>query len=159
MKTTSFLIVYFFGLSLSAISHPVTPAEEPLITNCLTLEESYDVCSVTTNEGAAMDAEELGTPCTGPFTSGVTISGHTGSVCPGTDLSYSLTVPGGHQSGYVYEWDAPVGWYIWGSGNHIVVSVPYTTNTSGGYIRCRVNNGCGWSGAPSKTVYSIPFCN
>lgn len=92
----------------------------------------------------------------GPFnTLQTTVSG-TVAVCGGNTYTYTANVPGGHKSGYTYNWTYPTGWVVqYTSANTIQLYVP-TTYSSYGTVRVSVNNGCG---SPPHTGVTVFPCN
>jgi len=90
----------------------------------------------------------------GPFNSGqIYVTGTTG-VCPGNNYVYTVNVPGGHQSGFTYQWTKPTNWTInYQSANTISLYVPMYSPDYG-TVRARVANGCGsYSGYSGVTVF------
>lgn len=94
----------------------------------------------------------------GPYSaSQVSVSG-TPDVCNGSDYTYRAEVPGGHQTGYTYNWVVPSGWIIESlSANLIRVYIPLN-NTSYGQVSVSVNNGCG-SPTPFTGITTFPRSN
>lgn len=84
--------------------------------------------------------------------SNTTVTG-TAGVC-GNNYVYTANVPGGHQSGYSYQWTKPGNWSInYQSANTIYLYVP-TYNPDYGTVQVSVSNGCGgYSGYSGITVY------
>lgn len=67
-------------------------------------------------------------------------------VCSGDFYTYAATFPGGHQPGYTYEWDFPNNWASDGQfENKILLTTPTGETPDAGFVRVRVNNGCGFS--------------
>ncbi len=79
----------------------------------------------------------------GPIDSSLIYVTGTSSVCNGNTYTYTAVVPGGHKTGYSYDWYFPSGWSIQSTiANTITLYVP-TYNSSYGPVRFSVNTGCG----------------
>lgn len=85
--------------------------------------------------------------------SGHTITGTSG-VCIGNDYTYTAVIPGGHLSGYTYNWTVPNGWTRVVQYANVLVARPFT-NFGGGILGYTVNNGCSTSSMASLTVFEI----
>lgn len=87
----------------------------------------------------------------------VTVSGTSG-VCNGNSYTYTANLPGGHQSGYTYNWTFPSGWTVQSIfANTIRLNVP-SSNNSYGPVRVSVGNGCG-SPSPFSGITTFPGLN
>lgn len=132
-------------------------------TSMLTINSGSGAASrVGTGSGGVAVKATLGGGCAssvsrtvqvGGFSQSQIIVSGTAGVCPGQWYNYTATVPGGHVSGYTYQWAKPSGWTVQSqSANSATITVP-TYNTQYGTVTASVNNGCGASPYAGITVY------
>jgi len=95
----------------------------------------------------------------GPFSSSQLIVTGTSDVCPGNNYVYTAAVPGGHQSGYTYQWTKPSNWSLnYQSANSISYYVP-ANSPDYGAVQASIYNGCGsYSGYSGITVFPGYSC-
>lgn len=90
----------------------------------------------------------------GGFTQSQIIVSGTAGVCPGNQYTYTASVPGGHQSSYIYQWAKPANWMFQTQfGNSIIYLLPTYSQPDYGTVTVSVNNGCGASPYAGITVY------
>lgn len=89
-------------------------------------------------------------------TSQISVTG-TLSVCNGNSYTYTANIPGGHKTGYSYNWTYPSGWSVESTSlNTIRLYVP-SNNSSYGTVRVSVNNSCGASSFTGVTVFPCNY--
>ncbi|PZX52496.1 T9SS type A sorting domain-containing protein [Algoriphagus chordae] len=141
----------------------LSPAETVGITAPInTPAGSYNISVEATIPNPAQSSTFYSTPRNftvqiGSFsTSQVSVSGNS-AVCNGNSYTYTANIPGGHKSGYTYNWTYPSGWNVEStSSNTIRLYVP-SYNSSYGPVRVSVNNGCGSSGFTGLTVFPCNY--